>query len=117
MKFWRKQETPPDAEGYVLTDVAAADVTAGEMVTVKVNGRSLILTRLDGNLHAVSRECPHAAADLAKGELHRWKLYCPDHSYCFDVRNGRILWPEDEPLRLKSYPVKVEDGRIKVKVM
>jgi nitrite reductase/ring-hydroxylating ferredoxin subunit len=41
---------------------------------------------------------------------------CPDHQYCWNIRNGRILWPEDENYRLKKYGVMVVDGIVKVKL-
>lgn len=105
----------PDAEGY-FTTVPAEAVQAGQMTAVTLNGRKLILARWAGELFAFSAECPHAGADFGKGWISRYKVTCPDHEYCWDVRNGRILWPEDENYRLKKYPLKVEDGLLKVKL-
>ena len=59
---------------------------------------------------------PHAAASLSDGSLSRWKVSCPDHGYCFDIRSGRITWPEDEFYRLKRYDVTVEAGEVRVKL-
>lgn len=103
-------------ETFYETAVSANSLRPGEMMPLVVNGHALILTRYEGEVVAFSGRCPHAAAPLEKGLLYRHKLTCPDHGYCFDIRNGRTLWPPDEAVRLRRYPVKEEDGRLWVKV-
>ncbi|HRQ36722.1 MAG TPA: Rieske 2Fe-2S domain-containing protein [Chloroflexota bacterium] len=110
-----KSKATPDADGYFET-VAAGAVQEGELTAVTINGRQLLLTRYEGRVHAFSAQCPHAAANLGDGWLSRFKITCPDHEYCFDMRNGRILWPTDENYRLKMFEVKESDGRVKVKM-
>ncbi|MCL4263700.1 MAG: Rieske 2Fe-2S domain-containing protein [Anaerolineae bacterium] len=110
-----KSKATPDAEGYFET-VAAAVVQPGELTAVTINGRKLLLTRYEGHVYAFSAQCPHAAANLGDGWLSRFKITCPDHEYCFDVRNGRILWPADENYRLKLFVAKEDNGVIKVKL-
>lgn len=105
----------PDAEGF-FEATAADSVQPNAMIKVKIEGRQVVLTRYEGQLYAFSAICPHAAADLSQGTLNRWKVCCPDHGYCFDVRSGRLLWPEDEPYGLRRYPVKEENGIVKVKL-
>ncbi len=114
MNLFRKK-SQPDAEGFV-TAVAAADLPEGQTLSLVLNGVKVILVRWQGSVYAVSSICPHAAADLSGGEFYRGKIECPDHGYCFDVRNGRTLWPEDEMIRLKCYPAKEVDEQIKVRV-
>lgn len=114
MKLFKKK-LEKDAAGF-YTAVPAANLSDDQMLTVDLNGTKVILVRWQGTLHAVSNICPHAAADLSRGEFYRGKLECPDHGYCFDVRTGRTLWPEDEIVRLKRYVVKEENGQIKVNV-
>ena len=110
-----RSKAKPDVDGY-FTTVAAEAVQADQMTAVTINRKKIILTNFDGELYAFSAECPHASADLGKGWVGRYKVTCPDHEYCWDVRSGRILWPEDETYRLKKFPVKVEDGIVKVKL-
>jgi nitrite reductase/ring-hydroxylating ferredoxin subunit len=104
-----------DKEGYYNTAVSAQSLQPGQMIAVQIDGRSIILTRYEGRPVAFAGRCPHAAAPLAEGTLYRHKLTCPEHDYCFDIRSGRTLWPPDEMVRLQLYPVKEEDGLIKVK--
>ncbi|VAW31652.1 hypothetical protein MNBD_CHLOROFLEXI01-445 [hydrothermal vent metagenome] len=113
MNLFRTKATP-DADGY-FTTVAADLVQADQMTAVSINGHKIILTFWQKEMFAFSAECPHAAADFGKGWISRYKVTCPDHDYCWDIRNGRILWPEDEMYRLKKYDVLVVDGIVKVR--
>lgn len=104
-----------DADGFYEA-VAAEAVQAGHLTAVTLNGQKVVLTRYDGRLYAFTAVCPHAAADLSHGHLSRHKISCQDHDFCFDLRNGRILWPEDENYRLRTFATKEVDGRVKVKL-
>lgn len=97
---------------------AARSEAVGEegMTAVKIGGRKVILLRHDGQVYAVDSLCPHAAADLTQGSRCSWQLCCHEHNYCFDVRTGRIVWPEDEVYRLRRYEVKEVDGAILVRL-
>lgn len=92
------------------------EVSAGTMTAVKVGGRKVILTRDAGQLYAIDALCPHAAADLVQGSLRHWQLCCHEHNYCFDIRSGRIVWPEDEVYRLRRYAVIENEGQILVRL-
>ena len=100
--------------------IAADKVKEGELTAVDATpatfGRSLLLTRHEGKLYAFAGRCPHAGAKFDADSLHRWKLTCPDHDFCFDIRSGRILWPADEMVRLRCYEVREERGQLFVKL-
>jgi nitrite reductase/ring-hydroxylating ferredoxin subunit len=113
MKLFNRKTTV-DADGYHLT-VPAAEVKADRITTVTIEGVSVILTRVDGRVHAVSASCPHAAGDLRYGTVRRGQISCPDHGYRFDITSGRAAWPEDEVCRLKRFAVKEKDGMVYVK--
>ena len=101
--------------GYVAA-TAVSNVKDGEITAVNLVGTKIILVLWQEQIHALSSKCPHAAADMAEGDVYRGKIACPDHGYVFDVQNGRILWPEDEMLCLKRYPVKVAGETVFVKL-
>ena len=104
-----------DADGYYPA-TAVSTVQDGEITAVTINGTKIILLRWQEQLHALSSKCPHAAAEMSGGEVYRGKVECPDHGYVFDVKTGRTLWPEDEMVCLKRYPVKVIDEMVLVKL-
>lgn len=94
----------------------SADVIEGKLVVAKIGSKKLLLTRFNGQIYAIDSVCPHAAADLSAGTLQSWQICCHEHDYCFDIRSGRIVWPEDEVCRLRRYETKEEDGRVFVRL-
>ena len=103
-----------DAAGFYATQTAAEDVVEGGLLALSVAGREIVLTRVDTEIVAFARRCPHAAGDLCAGGIHRGRVSCPDHGYKFDVNTGRLLWPPDELYRLPRYRVRVVDERVHV---
>ena len=112
----KKRQAGPDADGFYNTTIAPNAVPLDRLLPVRVDGQWLVLVRLNGSVFAFSRHCPHAAADLSQGDLHRGRVSCPDHGYKFDIATGRLLWPEDEVYRLRHYSVKEIDSKIYVKL-
>ncbi len=112
--FQRKKKS--DAQGFFETGIAATAVSVDQMTRVKLNGETIVLSRWQNELIAFNDICPHGAAAFSNGSIRGWQVSCPEHGYCFDIRNGRITWPEDEVYRLKRYPVKVEADMVKIKL-
>ena len=97
--------------------VAAADIQSQQVVLFEVGGLQLILTRLEGRVYAFSSECPHVFGDMLGSTISRKRrIDCQDHGYVFDIRSGRITWPEDENYCLRQFPVREVDGQVWVKV-
>jgi nitrite reductase/ring-hydroxylating ferredoxin subunit len=68
---------------------------------------------VDGALHAIEDICPHAHANLSQGFAEGCEIECPLHNAVFDVTTGKHL--RGEPCRdVKTFPVRVVDGRIEV---
>lgn len=103
-------------DGFTPT-VAAADILPHLVTLFPVRGLRLILTRLDDQIYAFNQECPHASGDMSQSTISRkGRIDCPDHGYVFDIRSGRITWPEDENYCLRKYPVQIVDGVVWVKL-
>lgn len=111
--FGKKQQF--DEDGYFDTGLQVSEVDPGLLIKIKVKSQNTIVTSLDGKIYAFSDSCPHGASSLAKGSLSRHKISCPEHGYCFDVRSGNIISPEDEFYRLELYQVKLVNGYIWLK--
>ncbi len=110
-----KTKATPDKDGFFDT-VERTAVQPNQMITVTINRQKVILTCWEEKVYAFAAACPHAAADMSAGWVNRWKVVCPDHDYCFDIRSARITWPEDENYRLKMFATKEVDGVVKVKL-
>jgi len=113
-----------------FVDVAAvSDLPDGKMREFTVNGKAVLLVRAGVKVYAVQAKCPHLGGSLAKGELDGTVIQCPLHGSRFDVATGAVVrWLKGEglvyslgktlkkPRGLAVYEVKVEGGRIKIKV-
>jgi naphthalene 1,2-dioxygenase ferredoxin component len=103
-----------DEPGWVRA-AARADLAEGEVIGAEVAGRSIALYDTDGNLFATDNICTHAYACLSDGWLDGEVIECPLHAARFDIRTGKVLDPpatED----LKTYPVRIVDGEIQVRL-
>lgn len=95
---------------------AASAVRAGEAAGFQVNGRELVLCRVDGEICALDGICTHEDLPLDGGEVEDGVLTCPWHGAKYDVRTGRVrALPAVRPLH--RYPVRVDDeGRVRVEL-
>jgi nitrite reductase/ring-hydroxylating ferredoxin subunit len=74
-----------------------AELVPGVMHPVDLNGRQLLVTSLDGQYFAFSRQCPHEGVDLAVGDLSNCRIRCTNHNYVFDLQTGACLIPSNGP--------------------
>ena len=94
------------AEEYVRV-ADEADLPPGEIIHAEAHGLELCLANIEGEVYAVSNECPHASWPLDAGYLDGEEIVCSGHGIAFNVRNCQNSDPG-----MKHYPVKVEDGGI-----
>jgi naphthalene 1,2-dioxygenase ferredoxin component len=94
------------------TDAAAvADVPEDDVIGKVVAGRDLALYSTGGEIFATDNLCTHGHARLCEGFLDGHEIECPLHQGKFDIRTGApTCAPVTEAIR--SYPVKVEAGRV-----
>lgn len=93
-------------------DAAAQDdVPQDDVIGLAVAGRDIALYSVDGEVFATDNTCTHGHARLCDGFLEGHEIECPLHQGKFDVRTGQATCaPVTEALR--SYPVKIEGGRV-----
>lgn len=78
----------------------SADLAEGAMIEVSVEGRALVVCRVDGQVHAFGGACPHAGGPLCDGDLQGASVVCPWHGWTFNVRTGACEVDPDSPLDL-----------------
>jgi naphthalene 1,2-dioxygenase system ferredoxin subunit len=93
--------------------VAAEDLPSDDVVGVQVAGRDLAFYTVGDDVYATDNICTHGQARLCDGFLDGHEIECPLHQGKFDVRDGRPLC-EPVAQALRSYPIKVEAGRVLV---
>lgn len=106
----------------------ASEIGPGEFRLVEVKRRSIGLFNVNGRFVAALNVCPHELAPVCRGRVggttlpsppgeYRWGregeiLACPWHGWEFDLLTGEAL--ADPRIRLRLYPVRVEDDTVYV---
>ncbi|HLU10030.1 MAG TPA: FAD-dependent oxidoreductase [Oceanobacillus sp.] len=65
----------------------------GEMTRLELEGKPVVVARVEGQYYAFGGNCPHYGAPLNNGLLKGHTLICPWHHACFDVRSAVRLEP------------------------
>ena len=79
-----------------------------------VNDTEIAVFKMDGELFALYNICPHQHFNLIfDGIVEEGCVICPIHGWRFDLQTGKN---PDGGRGLKSYPVKVLDDNVFVKV-
>lgn len=91
--------------------LSADDLPADDVKGVAVAGRDIAIYTVGDAVYATDNLCTHGDARLCDGFLDGHEIECALHQGKFDVRSGLPTCdPATEPLR--SYPVKIEGGRV-----
>lgn len=86
----------------------------GSVMPADIEGQTIAICNVGGELFAVDGECPHAGGPLGEGALHGATLVCPWHAWEFDCRTGAS--DLDPDVGIATFPVKVEDGEILIQI-
>lgn len=97
-------------------DIAATDdLPDDDVMGVDIEGRSIALYQIEGEVYATDNICTHGNARLCDGFLEGHEIECPLHQGKFDIRNGKAMCaPLTEDVR--TYPVKIEGNRVFVEI-
>jgi 3-phenylpropionate/trans-cinnamate dioxygenase ferredoxin subunit len=98
-------------------DACAPDSIEDEdVIRFDHGGFSLAIYRLeDDRFFATAGFCTHENVHLANGLVLGEVIECPKHNGRFDITTGRALGAP-ACINLKTYPVKVEGGRVFVEL-
>jgi 3-phenylpropionate/trans-cinnamate dioxygenase ferredoxin subunit len=78
-------------------------------------GQTYAVYRVEDKVYATDGLCTHEKVHLCDGLVMEHVIECPKHNGRFDIRNGRALGAP-VCVNLKTYPAKVEAGRIFIEV-
>jgi 3-phenylpropionate/trans-cinnamate dioxygenase ferredoxin subunit len=106
MKKYLLFESSEDATKYV---------SEGQKRLVKAGGKSICLTRFNGELIAVDNACPHRGHPLSEGSInHYGEIVCASHAYRFHLHTGQESENRCEPL--SRYKVSQEGAQLFIEV-
>lgn len=83
------------------------DVPDTGMCRVELEGRAILLARIDGAIRAVDDTCPHNGASLSAGILRDGCVTCPAHLWRFRLTDGTRVGRPD--VRIPTYDVTISD--------
>jgi len=88
------------------------DIWDGDMRSVMLDGRPILLCNVAGAVVAFDDSCPHLGNLLSMGKLEEHVLTCAAHEWSFDVRTGGGINPASACLH--RYPVRLDGDRVLV---
>lgn len=95
--------------------IALSELAMGGQHVVLVNGRRILLCRVEEGVFALADLCPHAQQPLAGGVIAGNMIRCPRHGACFDIASGLPLNAVTR-MPVKIFPVRERQGRVEVSV-
>jgi cytochrome b6-f complex iron-sulfur subunit len=108
----RKERNRPDTTESIVT-AGPVERFAPDSVTAIPNGQFYLACLADGSLLALSRICTHLGCSVPWDEEKK-QFICPCHGSTFNLTGEVLTAPAPRPL--DTYPVRIENGIVKVNV-
>jgi 3-phenylpropionate/trans-cinnamate dioxygenase ferredoxin subunit len=97
-----------------VTVAREGELAPGEWRTADLDGTSVVVFNIDGELYAIEDVCTHDGGQLTGGHVEGDEIVCPRHGARFSIRTGEALSaPAYEPTA--TFPVRVADGAVQVR--
>lgn len=93
---------------------ALNDIPEGEVITLTVDGESIILSRNDGVVSCFQNACAHLNLPLDTGEIAEGILTCPHHGFQYDLQSGECLTAPE--VQLQTHAVRIIDNKVEVRL-
>jgi 3-phenylpropionate/trans-cinnamate dioxygenase ferredoxin subunit len=92
------------------------NIEVEDIIRFDHNNKTFCIYRLEDGYYATDGICSHEAVHLEEGLVMDGEIECPMHQGIFDIKSGKALSPpacED----LKTYPVKIIEGKIYIQLI
>jgi len=113
-----------------FVEVAMVDeLDDGNMMMFSADDHEILVARVGDNYYSADNRCPHMGGNLSGGELDGTVVTCPRHHSQFDLIDGHVIrWTDwsglkltaakifKSPRSLKTHEVKIDGGKIWVKI-
>ncbi|MEM3851718.1 MAG: Rieske 2Fe-2S domain-containing protein [Methanomassiliicoccales archaeon] len=106
--------------GEDMTWVKVAEISSlppEGLTRADANGVPVLIVTTGGKIYATQGLCTHEMDDLSNGSLENGNIVCGFHYATFQPSTGEVIsQPQDggEATPLKTYAVKIEDGKVLV---
>ncbi len=89
----------------------ASELPNGERLFIEMDGKSIVIFNVGGQLFAIADLCTHDDGPLGDGDLEDHNIVCPRHGAEFDIRTGQAV-QMPAVIDVPAYPLKIVDGNI-----
>jgi nitrite reductase/ring-hydroxylating ferredoxin subunit len=101
--------------GRFVKVIETPELSPGEGKQVDVEGLSIAVFNIEGNLYAIEGNCSHNGGLLGEGEVEGEVVTCPLHGAQFNVKTGKVLMlPAGSDMR--RYTVKVDGADVLIEM-
>ena len=94
---------------------SAADIAPGSAIKVETGDLVLAVYNIDGEYYVTDDLCTHGPGSLSEGYIDGDVIECNFHNGQFDIKTGEVVSPPCM-IPIKTYPAKVEDGKVVIEV-
>lgn len=85
----------------------------GEKFMATLDGKEILVCRVEDDYYAVASRCTHSAWPLASEPIEGMEIICTLHGARFDLRDGcPTVGPANKPLA--TFPIELRDGELYV---
>ncbi|MDX9992307.1 MAG: non-heme iron oxygenase ferredoxin subunit [Anaerolineales bacterium] len=100
-----------EAQATFFEIAPASEVPNGERLFIEMDGKSIVIFNVAGQLFAIADLCTHDDGPLGDGDLEGYNIVCPRHGAEFDIRTGQAV-QMPAVIDISAYPLKIVDGNI-----
>ena len=92
-----------------------SDVDVGGALRVEKDDLILAVFNVDGEFFVTDDACTHGPGSLSEGYVEGDVVECNFHNGQFNIRTGAVVSPPCM-VPIKTYPARVEDGKVVIEV-
>ncbi len=94
-----------------ISAVPLQDIPEDDVLGISVQGKSIAVYKVDGEVFATDNVCTHGQALLSDGFLEDGEIECPLHQGRFCIKSGKAMCaPLTEDI--KTYPTRIEAEQV-----
>ena len=90
------------------------EIPPGTIREFQLNGTTVAIANVDGNLYAINNTCLHRGGPLGEGELNGKIVTCPWHGWTYDVTTGQTTM--NPAVGVTCYPIDIKGDDVFVEV-
>ncbi len=94
-----------------ISAVPLQDIPEDDVLGISVEGKSIAVYKVDGEVFATDNVCTHGQALLSDGFLEDGEIECPLHQGRFCIKSGKAMCaPLTEDIKI--YPARIEAEQV-----